>query len=206
MVKTILFMGTYTEKKETQKRVYTSAQEFIKEMNEKQKKKEQEIKNKVLIHLGLIDQEKSDREYFPYWVNEKCKWDEEVGKYYIGKNVPLEVSDEEYQEILKYAQVEVEVEEEEEERKLKKGTTWGNAIEIMAYIVLIVGIIANIILMINVKGPTGATYSQEYEIAAKVAEIERWGYIVNIIFFALSFPFLIGFAKLVSAAEKYLRK
>lgn len=197
-------MEENTENKEKQQIGYSSVQEFIETINEKRKKKEQEIKNELLVHMGLVDKDKSYREYFPYWVNDNCKWDEETGKYYIEKSVPLEVSDEEYQEILKYAQVEVE--EEEEERKLKKGTTWGNAIEIMAYIVLIVGIIANIILMINVKGPTGATYSQEYEITAEVAEIERWGYFVNIIFFALSFPFLIGFAKLVSAAEKYLRK
>ena len=193
-------MGTDTENKETQKRVYTSAQEFIKEMNEKQKKKEQEIKNEVLIHLGLIDQEKSQREYFPYWVNDKCKWDEEVGKYYIGKNVPLDVSDEEYEEILKYAEIDFEI--EEIEKKRKKSTPWGNAIKTVAYIVLFVGIISNLILIFNIEEPTDLGY----RFAKKAADIERWGYIANIIYFVLSFPLLMGFAKLVSAAEKYLRK
>ncbi len=193
-------MGTDTENKETQKRVYTSAQEFIKEMNEKQKKKEQEIKNEVLIHLGLIDQEKSQREYFPYWVNDKCKWDEEVGKYYIDKNVPLDVSDEEYEEILKYAEIDFEI--EEIEKKRKKSTPWGNAIKTVAYIVLFVGIISNLILIFNVEEPADLGY----RFAKKAADIERWGYIANIIYFVLSFPLLMGFAKLVSAAEKYLRK
>jgi ATP-dependent Zn protease len=194
-------METDSENKEVEKTSYASAQEFIKTMNEKQKKKEQEIKNEILIHLGLIDKEKSDREYFPYWVNEKCKWDEEVEKYYIDKHTPLEVSDEEYKEILKYAQI------EGEEEKPKKSTNWGKSIETIIWIILILGIIFNLFLMFNVEKPTGIPiYSEEYELAAEAAEIDRWGYLVNIIFFALSFPFLIGFAKLVSAAEKYLRK
>lgn len=176
-------MRTDTEKKETQKRVYTSAQEFIKEMNEKQKKKEQEIKNEVLIHLGLIDQEKSHREYFPYWVNDKCKWDEEVGKYYIGKNVPLDVSDEEYEEILKYAEFDFEV--EEIEKKRKKSTNWGKYIEFIAWIVLMLTIIPSIFIFI-----VGF----------------QWDVFLLVIGAIPSFCILMGFAELVSAAEKYLRK
>ncbi len=196
-------METNTENKEIG---YNSVQEFIEAMKEKQKEKERESKNEILISLGLVDKKNSHREYYPYRVNEKCKWDEEVEKYYIDKHTPLEVSDEEYKEILKYAQIEGEGEGEGEEEKPKKSTNWGKSIETIVWIILIVGIIANIILMTNVKGPTDATYGQLYEIEAEAAEIERWGYFVNIIFFALPFPFLIGFAKLVSAAEKYLRK
>ena len=82
---------------ENKKTVYSSAQEFIEDMKERQRHKEQEERNENLIRLGLIDKEKSDREYFPYWVNNNCKWDEETGKYYIEKDVPLEVGNEEYQ-------------------------------------------------------------------------------------------------------------
>lgn len=191
-------METNTENKEIG---YNSVQEFIEAMKEKQKEKERESKNEILISLGLVDKKNSHREYYPYRVNEKCKWDEEVEKYYIDKHTPLEVSDEEYKEILKYAQI------EGEEEKPKKSTNWGKSIETIVWIILIIGIIFNLFLMFNVEKPTGIPiYSEEYELAAKAAEIERWGYLVNIIFFALSFPFLIGFAKLVSAAEKYLRK
>ena len=56
---------------------YTSAQEFIDIMEEKRKKKELEIKNKILIHLGLVDKEKSYREYLPHWVDNDCKWDKQ---------------------------------------------------------------------------------------------------------------------------------
>jgi hypothetical protein len=194
-------METDSENKEVEKISYASAQEFIKTMNEKQKKKEQEIKNEILIHLGLIDKEKSDREYFPYWVNEKCKWDEEVGKYYIGKNVPLEVSDEEYQEILKYA--EIELEEERKNAKQKKGGRWGNTIKIMAYIALFIGVLANIILMFTVENISGSIYGHDHKLAETAAALEQWEYFKNIIYIVISFPFLMGFANLVSAAEKY---
>ena len=189
-----------TEDEDIKRIGYTSAQEFIDIMEEKRKKKELEIKNKVLIHLGLVDKEKSYREYFPYWVNEKCKWDEEARKYYIEESVPLEVSDEEYEEILKYAEIDFEI--EEIEKKRRKSTPWSNAIKAVAYIVLIVGIIANLVLLFNVDEPTGL----EHRIAEKAADIERWEYIANIIYTVLSFPLLMGFAKLVSAAEKYLHK
>ena len=192
-------METNTEKKEIG---YTSAQEYIKTMEEKHKKEELEIRNKILIHLGVVDKEKSYREYLPYYVNKECKWDDEVCKYYIEKPVPLEVSDEEYQKILKYAEAEVELEEE----KPKKSTKWGSAIEVIAWIVLIVGIISNLVFMFTVEKPAGMTYSLEYKLAEDAVATEQWGYFTNIIYIVFSFPFLIGFAKLVAAAEKYLRK
>ena len=185
-------MGNNTENKNVE---YNSVQEFIDAIKEKQKQKEQEAKNEHLIRLGLIDKEKSNREYFPYFVNEKCKWDEEVGKYYIGKNVPLEVSDEEYQEILKYA--EIELEEERKNAKQKKGGRWGNAIIIMAYIALFIGVLANIILMFIVEN---------IRLTETAAALEQWEYFKNIIYIVISFPFLMGFANRVSAAEKYLQK
>ena len=194
-------MGNNTENKNVE---YNSVQEFIDAMKEKQKQKELEAKNEHLIRLGLIDKEKSNREYFPYFVNEKCKWDEEVGKYYIGKNVPLEVSDEEYQEILKYA--EIELEEEKKNAKQKKGGRWGNAIKIMAYIALFIGVLANIILMFTVENISGSIYGHDHKLTETVAALEQWEYFKNIIYIVISFPFLMGFANLVSAAEKYLQK
>ena len=170
-------MGNNTENKNVE---YNSLQEFIDAMKEKQKQKEQEAKNEHLIRLGLIDKEKSNREYFPYFVNDKCKWDEDLGKYYIEKPVPLEVSDEEYKEILKYDQVEVE------EKKPKKNTNWGNAIELIAWIALILTIIPSIFIFLVGK----------FDWVACLWTISA----------IPSFCLLMGFAKLVSAAEKYLRK
>lgn len=164
---------------------YNSVQEFIEAMNKKQKQEEENIKNEILIHFGLIDKEKSEREYFPYFVNDKCKWDEDLGKYYIEKPVPLEVSDEEYNEILKLAEAEVEFEFEEE--KPKKSSNWGNAIEVIAWITLILNILSIFIFIFMFN------------------EIS-WVAILYIIGIIPSFCLLMGFAKLVSAAEKYLRK
>ena len=172
-------MGNNTENKNAE---YNSVQEFIDAMKEKQKQKEQEAKNEHLIRLGLIDKEKSNREYFPYFVNNKCKWDEDLGKYYIEKPVPLEVSDEEYNEILKLAEAEVELEEE----KPKKSSNWGNAIEVIAWIAFILTIIPSIFIFIVSK----------FDWVACLLAISA----------IPSFCLLMGFAKLVSAAEKYLRK
>ena len=172
-------MGNNTENKNAE---YNSVQEFIDAMKEKQKQKEQEAKNEHLIRLGLIDKEKSNREYFPYFVNNKCKWDEDLGKYYIEKQVPLEVSDEEYNEILKLAEAEVELEEE----KPKKSSNWGNAIEVIAWIAFILTIIPSIFIFIVSK----------FDWVACLLAISA----------IPSFCLLMGFAKLVSAAEKYLRK
>ena len=165
---------------ENKKTVYSSAQEFIEDMKERQRHKEQEERNENLIRLGLIDKEKSDREYFPYWVNNNCKWDEETGKYYIEKDVPLEVSNEEYQEILKYAQVEIE------EEKPKKSTNWGKYIEFIAWIVLMLTIIPSIFIF--------------------TVDKFQWDVFLLVIGAIPSFCILMGFAKLVSAAEKYLSK
>ncbi|MBQ5887865.1 MAG: hypothetical protein IIW77_01145 [Bacteroidaceae bacterium] len=168
-----------TEDEDIKRIGYTSAQEFIDIMEEKRKKKELEIKNKVLIHLGLVDKEKSYREYLPYWQNNDCKWDEGACKYYIERNVPLEVTDEEYMKIVEYA------EEEIEEEKPKKGTKWGTAIEVIAWIGMICIIISSIISFVN----NGF----------------RWAELVWIISIVPSFCLLVGFSKIVSAAEKYLR-
>ena len=172
-------METNTEKKEIG---YTSAQEYIKTMEEKHKKEELEIRNKILIHLGVVDKEKSYREYRPYYVNKECKWDDEVCKYYIEKPVPLEVSDEEYQKILKYAEAEIEKDEE----KPKKGAYWGDAIATIAWIVLILTIISCIFIFI----------ASEFDLTACLLIISA----------IPSFCILMGFAKIVSAAEKYLSK
>lgn len=163
---------------------YTSAQEFIDIMEEKRKKKELEIKNKILIHLGLVDKEKSYREYQPHWVDNDCKWDEECKKYYKENLVPLEVSDEEYQTILKYV-------EDEIEESTPKSTKWGKRVQAIAWIELIS------IIILSIIGLTETDY-------------EWWVYLlmISLILICILPPFciLVGFSKLVSAAEKYLRK
>ena len=177
-------MGTDTENKERQNIGYSSAQEFIDIMEEKRKKEELEIKNKILIYLGLVDKEKSYREYLPHWVDNDCKWDEECQKYYKENLVPLEVSDEEYQKILEYV-------EDEIEGSTPKSTKWGKRIQATAWIGLISVIIFSII----------GLYETDYD---------WWVYLLMIILILICilplFYLLVGFSKIVSAAEKYLRK
>ena len=64
------------------------------------KKKEEELKRRKdhLISIGLVDEGKQEREYI--YVSKlyapDSKYDQEKGKYYIERNVALEVTDEEY--------------------------------------------------------------------------------------------------------------
>ena len=60
-------------------------------------------RDSLLISLGLIDPDKTHREYSDYYSVTYSDWDAEKGKYYRVVTEPIEVSDEEYEEIKRYA-------------------------------------------------------------------------------------------------------
>lgn len=163
------------------------AQEFINKMKAEQREKELKKRGKHLISLGLIDEEKSKeevvysdvRDYSNDW-----KWDKEKEKYYkmVQIKVPIEVTDEEYQEILKYAPV---IENEVEEIiKPEPETPTSNAIRIIAIILLILMLIGGVILSLS---------------------LGEWIPIVSAIIYSIFFyPLIIGFSKIVKVAEKQL--
>ena len=162
-------------------------QEFIDKMIEKLKaeelkQKEDKLKQREehLISLGLYEF-KNDREYNDYKTIIFTQWDEEKKKYYIEieKKVALKITDEEYQEILKYAPI---IEEKKEVKK-EFQTTWANAINITATIFLVLNIIGAFILAI---------------------EFGWIPIIIALTYCVLWYPIIIGFSKIVAVAEKNL--
>ena len=119
----------------------TKVQDFINKMKEEEKKQRDEN----LISLGLVDETKKiiERQYINYYCSE-AKFDEEKKLNYIEKEVyaPIDVTDEEYKEIVKYSVFgEVKIQETKE-----INTTWANAIKVIANILLVLNIIEELML------------------------------------------------------------
>ena len=169
-------------------------QEFIDKMKAEQKEKELKEKEELLISLGLIDEEKSKKEVIYSDVRDfsnDWKWDEEKQKYYKKTQiiVPVEVTNEEYQEILKYVPSK---KNKVEEIKPDKETSTADTIKSVAKIFLVLNIIGGLILFIALVC--------NYETA-----IFAWMPIASIIiYWVLWYPLIKGFSKIVQAAEKQL--
>ena len=162
------------------------------------KAEEKKRRDEHLVSLGLVDESKTvrGRKYSRFWSEEYEQYDGDKDMYFCEKEVyaPLEVTDEEYCEILKYAPenvVKCDVEK-------TSGTNWGGVIKVMAYIYLIVGVIANLFLLSGID--------KQAELAREAAEQAQAECIIGLIFIIISFPFVMGLSRIVSAAEKYLRK
>lgn len=169
-------------------------EEFLKIKKDELKKKELEQKNAHLISLGLIDESKSRNGivYLDGWDGtQECKWDAEKQQYYKGAKVssPIDVTDEEYQEILKYAPINGGTKTPKESE-----TTWANAIKIIANILLALNIIGGIILSI--------VLSNSYK-----TDDFAWIPIVSALTYCiLWYPLIVGFSKVVKVAEKTLQE
>lgn len=90
---------------------YKSAKAFIEAAHKEERASFEKEREELLISLGLFDEEKTSREYSDDRVYPFVNWDNETGKYYYDKKVPLAVTDEEYLEIKRIAKTK-EVEEE----------------------------------------------------------------------------------------------
>ncbi len=177
-------------------------EEFLNLKKDEEKKRRDEH----LVSLGLIDESKTvrGRKYSQYWKEGYERYDGDKDMYFCETEVyaPLEVTDEEYNEILKYAPenvVKCDVEK-------TSGTNWGGVIKVMAYIYLIVGVIANLFLLSEIHKPSDFDFGAEAELAREAAEQAQAECIIGLIFIIISFPFVMGLSRIVSAAEKYLRK
>ncbi|MBR4120084.1 MAG: hypothetical protein IKK64_08435 [Bacteroidales bacterium] len=162
-------------------------EEFINKMKKEKEFEEQKKREELLISLGLIDESKSTKEikYFDVWDGTKeCKWHASKQKYCkeINSYVPIEVTDEEYNEILKYVTIENPI----DNNTKSKTTKWSNVISAITLIVLIIGIVSGIIVSIAIDSFIPIVYVG--------------------IYFVIYIPFMIGFSKIVEAAEKYLEK
>ena len=160
-------------------------EEFISKMKDEQEKQKKEH----LISLGLIDETKSVEviEYYDVWDGtQECQWIPNKQKYRkkVQKYEALDVTDEEYQEILKYAPVQDS--QNSVEAKSKKQTRWSNVICVTSIIMTIVCAVIGILYAL--------------------IEDSFMPIIWVLIYLAVYIPYAIGFAKIVEAAEKYLQK
>lgn len=164
-------------------------EEFINKMKEKQEKEKQEY----LISLGLIDETKSINtiDFFDEWDGTKeCQWDYNAQKYCkkVQKFEALDVTDEEYQEILKYAPIsQTQISNKSKSNKKQVfQTKWANILYKLVLILSIIILIAGIVVSVIVESFFPMFYV--------------------ILYVVLYIPFVIGFARIVEAAEKYIEE
>lgn len=160
----------------------TQLEEFINQKKAEQKKKRDEH----LISLGLVDKSKTTKvkKYIEYDIP-GCMLDSS-GKIYmeVDEYDPIEITDEEYEELLKYTSTQNE--------KKEINTTSTNTINTIAGILLALSIITTI---------AGILFCFDYE-----------GNVIGIpltivgIFSCLYYPIIKGFSKIVAMAETYLQK
>lgn len=186
-------------------------EKFLSEMKESKANEAKRIRDEHLISLGLVDDEKmiKNRKYSQYWSKKYPNYDKYKDMYYSDTEhpLPIEISDEEYEEILKIAPLSESV-----TKKEKSFASWAGCIKILAYIYLFLGVSLNLILIANIDKPSIAKWlyntigGENPEFVKKLAEQAQVDCIESIIYIVISFPFIIGFSKIVAAAEKYLRK
>ncbi len=156
-------------------------QDYLNKKENESKARQLKEKNDLLIKLGLYEKEYSANNRYSYMYTER-EWDRELGTYRYFRKVPVEVSDSEYEEILKYQnqdtdsadryfkKVPVEVSDskyKEIPKYQKQDTdsaddsytnTISTALKVIAWIVFIGGFICGIVLG-NVEVVKGVYYT-----------------------------------------------
>ena len=120
--------------------------EFLDAAKAKEREAFEKKRDEHLISLGLIDEESEVvREYSSYYSSRFEKWDVDKKMYYYDRKQPVKVTDEEYEEILKYS-TKNEIEEIEiEEIEIDNGAE--KFLSVMNGINLAIGIIAAVVLI-----------------------------------------------------------
>lgn len=114
--------------------------EKVSKLIEQAKQQEKAIREEHLISLGLVNENKTVRVYSDYSSNLYDKWDEEAKQYYYEAPAALDVTDEEYAEILKYYPVDNKV------NKINNGAE--KFLEGTIAFILVLGILASFFLLI----------------------------------------------------------
>ena len=161
---------------------------FLDAKKDSEIKKNEETKQKTLLDLGLYEKVySSDNKYS----GEFClsEWDSatQTSKYY--KKVPIEITDEEYQEVKKYSKEEVATE----------NNSVAVALTIIAWVIFIVGFIAGIALgTVEVEKGYYYTYT-DTEFSFAIAFV-YW--CVSLI----SGTMFLGFAEIIKLLDAIKRK
>ena len=112
------------------------------------KAKERRKKDELLISLGLTKDE-TVRIYSESYSDVYNKWDAETDKYYADVKVPIAVTDEEYEEIKKYAS-------NSTDEATDLDTKAENFLAILNAIFLIIGIITALVILYKGMNSTGS--------------------------------------------------
>ena len=151
-------------------------QEFIAKAKEEKRKQ----REKHLVSLGLIDENKSYRDYYDYYKADlDLKYDREKGQYYKDIYTPIDITDEEYEELLKWLPKENKVE--------TNVSRYSGSIVGFSIIYLILSIICGVISFMF------GSYFIGIGIALIISGV-------------ITYIFFRGFANIVEAAERYLSK
>lgn len=155
---------------------------FLREQKEADRLKHQNEKNRVMLELGLVQKVYSDNieytEDFPY-----SEFDAQKGRLVWYQVTGANISDEEYEEVKKYAR---HIPEE------KGNNSVALMLKVIAWIVFIGGFILGIVL-----GSEAADYNSEF--AFSVALI-YWGIAL------VSGTLFLGFAEVINLLEAIKRK
>ena len=152
--------------------------EFLDAKKDAEKKKYQEEKQKTLIELGLFEKVYSpDNNYSDEFSSSEWDSANSTSKYY--KKVPIEITDEEYQEVKKYSKGDVLV---------QNNNPIATTLRVIAVLVYIVGFISGIAI-----GDAVAEYS--------------WG--TAFIYWFVSFfsgTTILGFAEIIQLLDDIKKK
>ncbi len=116
----------------------TKVEKFLNEARAKKLENLRNEKDQILVSIGLCEKEKVYSEDSRHITNDYPYWDNEKKQYYGYKKTPVEVSDEEYNEILEYITC-------KENSEPHENNTAESTIKTVATIILIFGIISSIL-------------------------------------------------------------
>lgn len=118
-------------------------QDFIEKAKTLEKEHDAKERAEVLISAGLYDEE---RVYSNRWTDDCPKWDVEKQQYYGISRTPLEISNEEYAEVLKYSELIKGLDDLNNDSTLDNVGA-ENALNTVAILELVCGIIISLILL-----------------------------------------------------------
>lgn len=170
-------------------------EEFINKMKEEKKAIELKQKEEHLISLGLVDEKKSINsiQYRDMWDGSpECKYDEKTGKYYKGICIPapIEVTNEEWEEILKYAPITPT----KQTQIIEKESKWAGRIQ---WVAIIFAIINTLDILVLIFGTDWEELNSYFTSQVTATIFVRLGYYLLI-------PVIMGFSKIVAVAENKL--
>lgn len=172
--------------------------EFLDAKKEAEKKKYEAEKQKTLLELGLFDKvyapdNKYSKEYYLY------EWDDARATTKYFKNVPIEITDEEYQEVKKYLKKDTPENNPfvmEDNPIATESNPIATALTVIAWIVFIGGFIAGIVLgTVEVDG-----YYFDYT---------EFSFAIALIYWSVSLisgTMLLGFAEIIKLLNAIKKK